>query len=964
MEVTTTPSPPIAQVMRPPSAGSSSASSSAGHVGNFDATANSGQVIPGSMSANNNTGASPGVDSGMAYPQSNQQSMPSSISASGSDQAAMMQAQLLQARMQMMGNSVTSGNRNVTDTHSQLVASLQAQKQLQQQLRQQMSALPSAGSGASVSVSSYNHGSTLPMSTAAAASTSPIAAPATSACASTSYPGEADGPSQEVIARSDVRPSDVLFGRGAGVSEHIGNVQFRHLIAQRKVRYRDAANHKIKNDVAREVMDVVQGRDVHPIGADGNLLQADLVERGWDPPGRFLRSADEVKAGAAKTKKDKGKDKKDKDKTTKNSGDDACGSNLWVEVTDKRAHEKCKQALRQHKWDAVSERATRGATVGGSGKGKAKKVVVKNEKPRARSRKEMENSATSAEVDDRIEAPSEGSILPESTVRALEAIDFLADQPFDAASLSDGDLNFDDSATGFQLSDMPDPAPIVAQSAGTELSGMQSHVGATRSALDSMADFEPTPLLPTIGSVATASASEPLTAMDLAKRSLPQNSGGASVSNETNPLDPAYLRFLMPVIGEGETVLDSNLNAPQDTPANLSLPEKVVLAKRISQRLREEHEHGSCAGYQGLLDITRQCGIEINSKIPRQLLPDSNRTDLTYLGVIFHELFSGQELSAQSSSSFLEPTSPTEEEDDTSHMSQRSSKRERLKRDSSISVTSAEESIEQPTWITATPLHEYGLPVSLSVLVSSLLCAADTSASERYASIDECEIDLRMMESSPHRYLYDASPGSPIGTLQFPSALYGRDRHEAVLKSAISRISNPSIQSREVFLISGLLGAGKTSLAEKVGSSVADRGGYFVSGKFDQNSSIAVLCGAFDLYCQELVRRNDGHLSRVRMSLVQALGPDCIALAQLIPSVALITAQSSVGNTTGSIFANGGDLLAQLIFYLRTFVRIICSPDHPLVVYLDDMHCTDQASLELVEMLVTDTSIKSLLLLG
>lgn len=942
MEVKTTPSPP----MRPPSAGSASASSSdhGNNAGSGDETANTGMGCSAGGTGTAVTGATGGGGDGMAYPQNQRQMLPSSISG-GSDQAAMVQAQLLQARMQMMGSSATAGN--VADTPNQLISSLQAQ--LRQQLQEQMSVSPS-DSGSSV----YRQGeSSAPVS--AAASTSPVA-PASSSSASNP---SADVQSEEVIAPSDVRPSDVLFGRGAGVSEHVGNVQFRHLIAQRKIRYRDAANHKIKNDVAREVFDIVQGRDVRPVGADGNFLEADLVEQGWSPPGRFLRSADEVKAGAARAKTDE-----DKDKTKKNEG-----TNLWVEVTDKRAQEKCKQALRQHKWDAVSKRAERGATVGGSGKAKAKKVAARSSgRPKARSRQEMESAAAPDAVDDRLETPSHGSnVLPESTVRALEAMDFSADQPFDAASLSDGELNFDDSDTGLQLTDMPEPAPIAVPSAGGRGSSVQGQTETNASALESMAAFEPTPLLPKIGSGVPASASEPLTAMDVAKQSLQQqSSGGGSVSNEMDPLDPAYLRFLMPMIGENESsMLDSNMNAPQqDTIANLSLPEKVGLAKRMAQRLREEHERGSCIGYQGILRIARQFDISMNSKVPRQPSPDSNRTDLAYLGVIFHELFSGQAISAQSSSSFLGPTSPTDEEDDISHMSQRSSKRERLKPDSSISVTSAEESIDRPNWISTTPLHEYGLPVSLSILVSSLLCASDTSESERYSSIDECEIDLRMMESSPNRYLYDAPPEAPIGTLRVPSVLYGRERHEAVLKSAISRISNPSNQTREVFLISGLLGAGKTALAEKVGSSVADRGGYFVSGKFDQNSSIAVLCGAFDLYCQELVRRNDDHLSRVRTSLVQALGPDCIALAQLIPSVALITGQDSVGSATGGIFTNSGDLLAQLIFYLRTFVRIICSPDNPLVIYLDGMHCIDQASLHLVEMLVTDPGIKSLLLLG
>ena len=100
------------------------------------------------------------------------------------------------------------------------------------------------------------------------------------------------------------------------------------------------------------------------------------------------------------------------------------------------------------------------------------------------------NSDASDKVDDRPKAPSEGSILPESTVRALEAMEFSTDQPFDAASLSDGDLDFDDSGTGFQLNDMPDPAPIVVPSAGVQGNFAQSQDSTNTSTIEAMAAFD------------------------------------------------------------------------------------------------------------------------------------------------------------------------------------------------------------------------------------------------------------------------------------------------------------------------------------------------------------------------------------------------------------------------------------------------------------------------------------------
>mmetsp|Transcript_30232 Transcript_30232/g.88410 ORF Transcript_30232/g.88410 Transcript_30232/m.88410 type:complete len:1730 (+) Transcript_30232:75-5264(+) len=937
MEMPTNPSPPLQAGLRPPPAGAESASASSsgsnrGHGDGGDTATNSG-LLAGTSGIINASSGDVGIGV-VPYPQQQQQI---SSAGSGQDQtaaaaASMMQAQLLQAQMKVMNsdananamfanaNAAGSMNESNSSVQDRMLESVQAQRR-QQQMHASSSGSPST---------SYQQG----------AAPIPTSSTTSSPAAASSPPNTASSEQSEmVIPRSEVRPSDVLFGRGAGVSEHVGNVHFRHLIAQRKLRYRDAANHKIKNDVAREVFDLVQGRDVRPIGADGSRLERGYVEQGWNPPGRFLRSAEEAKAGgAAKTKKDK----------TKKSGND--DNTLWVEVTNKRAQEKCKQALRQHKWNAVSERAVKNATVGSAMQSNA----LAKEMSDTRSGQTMENASavnlggSGTGID--------GVSLPGPTLQALEAINFSAGQNFDA-SLSESEIVFDVDDVGFDLSNIPEPTPI----AGGRVEVGQSFP----------VTFESTPFGSTGESSHQAGPSEPPTAMDLAKRSSSTASSLGAIDgvDKSDPLDPAYLHFLMPMIGERESMLESTLNAPQGPNTSLSLPEKVVLARRIAERLREQHEQGSTMGIQGILGISRQLGIVVDSKVPRHPSPDSVGTDLAYLGVIFHEHFSGKVISQQSSTSFTDSINASdgddkEDDEDSAHMSQRRSKRERLRHESSISVATAEESIDRPIWINATPLHEYGLPVSLSILVSSLLFASDSSASERYESVGDCVIDLRMMESSPGRYLYDSPPDTPTETLQIPPKLYGRDRYETLLRSTISRLSNPSSPGREVLLISGTSGIGKTALAEKIGSSVADRGGYLIRGKFDQTASIAAICGAFDSYCQELVRRNDNHLQSVRTTLAQTLGPDCNALAHLIPSVALITGQPPIGSMPGGIFTNGGDLLAQLIFYFRTFIGIICHPKHPLVVYLDGLHHIDSASLQLLEMLITDPGIKSFLILG
>jgi hypothetical protein len=104
---------------------------------------------------------------------------------------------------------------------------------------------------------------------------------------------------------TELRASDVLFGRGSGPNDHEGNVNFRHLVAERKSEYM-ATNHRLtKAKIAREVIDSVMHEN-----------------------GRFLKK---VEVGDAES-----------------LGLPPGVVDAWIEVDDDTVMEKAKQALRQN----------------------------------------------------------------------------------------------------------------------------------------------------------------------------------------------------------------------------------------------------------------------------------------------------------------------------------------------------------------------------------------------------------------------------------------------------------------------------------------------------------------------------------------------------------------------------------------------------------------------------------------
>jgi len=97
--------------------------------------------------------------------------------------------------------------------------------------------------------------------------------------------------------------NDVMCGRGGGTNNHIGNIRFRQLVNEHKLRYLAAS----KVDKPKVAMEVVQ------------------IWRALDPPGRFLT------------------------KTDASQGDDS----LWHDVGDKKAREKASQCLRERTPDVM-----------------------------------------------------------------------------------------------------------------------------------------------------------------------------------------------------------------------------------------------------------------------------------------------------------------------------------------------------------------------------------------------------------------------------------------------------------------------------------------------------------------------------------------------------------------------------------------------------------------------------------
>jgi len=255
---------------------------------------------------------------------------------------------------------------------------------------------------------------------------------------------------------------------------------------------------------------------------------------------------------------------------------------------------------------------------------------------------------------------------------------------------------------------------------------------------------------------------------------------------------------------------------------------------------------------------------------------------------------------------------------------------------------------------------EPSVPAILSEIVMKLLAK---SADHRYQSaiglrrdLSECRRQLRELGSIAGFVLgrRDVSERFTI-----PRSFYGRrpeiERLQRLLDDV--RDGQPALA-----LVSGYSGIGKTSLVRELYRPFVAGRGVFVTGKCDQyvqSVPYGPLIQAFRTLVQQLLALGELELAVWRDRLTQALGVNGGVIAEVIPAIELILgAQPAAQDLEPKEAQNRFRLV------LQRFVGTLARPDHPLVVFVDDLQWVDVATLELMETMLTGPDVRFLLLIG
>ena len=252
------------------------------------------------------------------------------------------------------------------------------------------------------------------------------------------------------------------------------------------------------------------------------------------------------------------------------------------------------------------------------------------------------------------------------------------------------------------------------------------------------------------------------------------------------------------------------------------------------------------------------------------------------------------------------------------------------------------------------------IPTQISKIVDKLLAK---NAEDRYQSAHGLKTDL---EKCLNEFSATGSISSfPLAVNDFsgkfllPEKLYGR---EAEIETIIKAFDRCATGALEILLVAGYSGTGKTALVHEVFKPITAKNGYFISGKFDQFQRVIpyyAIIEAFKELVNIFLTENEEKLTTLREEIQNALGNEGKVLTNVIPNLEhIIGVQPDIPELAGAESQN------RFNYVFRKFVKAICTKEHPLVLFIDDLQWADSASLNLLEILLTDSGVGCLLCIG
>ncbi len=249
--------------------------------------------------------------------------------------------------------------------------------------------------------------------------------------------------------------------------------------------------------------------------------------------------------------------------------------------------------------------------------------------------------------------------------------------------------------------------------------------------------------------------------------------------------------------------------------------------------------------------------------------------------------------------------------------------------------------------------HNSTCPAILSDIVAMLL---HKQADKRYQSAVGLRADLQRCLSTlesrgennnefviPEFLLRQQETNYQI---TIPSIMLGREQEQRQLLEAYQGVCSGQLG---IVTVAGLSGMGKTRLIQELEMPIVARHGYFTSGKFNQFSShvpYSALVSAFSRLIRQILTEDSHRIAYWRRRMLDAVGLSGQLLSRLVPELEKI-----IGDQPDVQELAANDARNRFNALFSRFIACLCSKEHPLVLFVDDVQWCDDATFDLLELL-------------
>jgi len=228
------------------------------------------------------------------------------------------------------------------------------------------------------------------------------------------------------------------------------------------------------------------------------------------------------------------------------------------------------------------------------------------------------------------------------------------------------------------------------------------------------------------------------------------------------------------------------------------------------------------------------------------------------------------------------------------------------------------------------------------------------SPDDRYQSAKGLENDLRKCfeanRGAVRQEHFQVGQVDISRQLEIPDQLYGREREVEMLLQGFERIRSGK---RQVTMVKGYSGIGKTRLIREIVDPVTRANGFFIEGKYDQFKQTvpySAVVQAFQCLIRQILTEASEKIHAWKEKVLSVLETSGQVIIEVIPELEwIIGKQPPVPRLEALEAQNRFNKL------FEKFTKVFTDKQNPLTIFIDDLQWADLSSLTLIETLISRT---------